>query len=462
VRADFRTTARDIAAACHGRISAGSADTIIDSISSDSRDTGDRCLFIPLEGERFDGHDFIRDLIAGHAVSAVLSRRDGFEEAAASHNVTVIRCDDTLAALGAIASSHRGSVRADIVAITGTNGKTTTKELLHAVLSPDFSTHKNEKNYNNEIGVPFAVMGLEASHEKAVFELGMNHPGEISRLSKMVRPSMAVITNAGEGHLEFLGSVENVARAKMEIIDGMKPGSLLFLNRDSQCFELMKDIAEKGGFSVRTFGLGDDAMIRPSAYRLGRDSLELSFGGDRLSVPLYGIHNVYNVLAVTGVALECGISLSRINSALSAFSNVDGRSQIIDRGYVIINDTYNSNPLSSRTALQSAAAVFPERRKVAVLSDMKELGEAAPGCHRNTGAAVARNSFDLLCLWGDMASEYMKGALDAGMDRAKVMSFDTKKDLSDYLRASLTPSDVVLVKGSRSMKMEDVVRALTE
>ncbi len=462
MRADFRTTARDVAEACHGRISAGSADAIIDSISSDSRDTGGRCLFIPLEGERFDGHDFIRDLVSGHSVSAVLSRRDGFEEVSASNNVALIRCDDTLAALGAIASRHRASVRGEIVAITGTNGKTTTTALLHAELSPDFSTHKNEKNYNNEIGVPFAVMGLDSRHEKAVFELGMNHPGEIGRLSKMVRPSMAVITNAGEGHLEFLGSVENVDRAKMEIVEGMQPGSLLFLNRDSQCFELMNDMAAKGGFRVRTFGLGDDAMIRPASYRLGRDFLELTFGRDRLSVPLYGIHNVYNLLAVTGVALEYGLSISRINGALSSFSNVDGRSQIIDRGYIVINDTYNSNPLSSRTALQSLAAVFPDRRRVAVLSDMKELGDAAPECHRSTGAAVARNSFDLLCLWGEMASEYMEGALEAGMDRARVLSFDSKKDLSDYLRASLTPSDVVLVKGSRSMKMEDVVRALTE
>jgi UDP-N-acetylmuramyl pentapeptide synthase len=216
LKAAFNSTADEIARACGGAVIAGDGATVISLVSSDSRETGDGCLFVPLKGERCDGHDFIPELVSRRAVSAVLSERDDFAEAAREKDVALIRCGNTLAALGALASFHRSSLDTDVIAVTGTNGKTTTKELLHAVLSSRYRTHKNEKNYNNEIGVPFSVLALNDSHEKAVFELGMNHPGEIERLSRIVKPRISVITSVGEGHLEFLGSVRNVAMAKME------------------------------------------------------------------------------------------------------------------------------------------------------------------------------------------------------------------------------------------------------
>ena len=460
MKAALNSTAAEIARACGGSVAAGDVSLQVNAVSSDSRDTGDGCLFVALKGERFDGHDFIPELISRRAVSAVLSERDDFAGAARINGVTLIKCSDTLAALGSVASFHRSSLDTDVVAVTGTNGKTTTKELLHAVLSSRYRTHKNEKNYNNEIGVPFSVFSLNGSHEKAVFELGMNHPGEISRLSRIVRPRISVITSVGEGHLEFLGSVRNVALAKMEIIQGMEPGGLLVLNRDTQYFDMMSDMARAAGFSVKTFGLGEDAQVRPGSYRLTRDSLELAYAGEEISVPLYGVHNVYNMLAVIAVAEELDVSVAGIKASLSGFAGIDGRSQIIDRGYLLVNDTYNSNPLSSRYALRSVREIFPERRKIAVLSDMKELGKEAPACHRETGELVAGEGFDMLLVWGDMAGEYLDGAARGGLNNGRARAFDSKEELSGYLGSIVSDSDVVLVKGSRSMKMEEVVQAL--
>ena len=457
---DCATTVGRIAEAAGGRITSGDPATEIGTITTDSREIGAKGLFIPLVGEKFDGHDFIRPLSESRSIRSYLTMRPGFTDTAARLGVAEILCEDTLRALGSIAGRHRDETDPTVIGITGTNGKTTTKELIYAILGSRWSCLKNEKNYNNEIGVPMTLLRLSAGHSMAVIEMGMNHPGELDRLSKIAKPDLALITNVGEGHLEFLGSVENVASAKSEIMHGMRPGSTLLVNRDMDCLDIVMEQARKSDLVVKGFGLSERADIRPESYRLYRDSLSVMFRGTEIAVPLYGIHNVYNVMAAVAVAAEFGMEPGAIAAALSGFVNVDGRSQIMDRGFIIIDDSYNANPLSVRYALRSTGEIFPDRRKIAVLSDMKELGEAAPRCHADCGRAVHENKFDMLLVWGDMAEYYADGARRAGFDGDRIRRFETKDEMSRYLHTVADENDVILIKGSRSMRMEDVVRAL--
>lgn len=450
-----------IAEACRGKITTGDAGASIEAVTTDSRELGANNLFIPLIGEKFDGHDFIRPLSENKSIRSYLTMREGYTDIAARNSISEILCDDTLKALGAIAARHRDEMDPIVIGITGTNGKTTTKELVYAILSSRWNCLKNVKNYNNEIGVPVTLLGLRDTHEMAIIEMGMNHPGELDRLSRIVKPDVSLITNVGEGHLEFMVSIENVAGAKSEIMHGMKPGSKLLVNREMNCMDIIMEKARKVDLVVTTFGLSEKADIHPDSYRLYRDCISVVYREEEIMVPLYGIHNVYNVVAAVAVAAEYGVKPSAVKESLAGFENVDGRSQVIDRGYVVINDTYNSNPLSLRYALRSTGEIFPDRRKIAVLSDMKELGKAADLYHVECGKAVPENNFDMLLVWGGKAGLYAEGAVRAGLDADAVKQFETKAELSHYLKTIIDDDDVVLIKGSRSMKMEDVVRDLT-
>jgi UDP-N-acetylmuramoyl-tripeptide--D-alanyl-D-alanine ligase len=455
--AEFEITAGKIAEITGGKLVKGNPSAVIKTITSDSREISNDSLFIALAGEKFDGHDFIQKLSKEGKVSAYLSMKDVEDNGSAA----CIRCDDTLKALGAIGNYARSLVHANVIGITGTNGKTTTKEIIYTILSAGHKTLKSEKNYNNEIGVPFTLMNLRPEHEFAVIEMGMNHPGEISRLSKMTMPEISVITGAGEGHLEFLGSVENVARAKSEIMDGMREGTAVFVNRDTQHFKIFRDAAAARGLRVISFGLSHEADIYPAEYSLFEDRIKLKYADVNFDVPAYGMHNLYNIIAGIAVSGLYGLNMEDVSRSLNNFVNIGGRSQIIKKGFILIDDSYNSNPLSSRYALRSIKEVYPGKRKIAVLSDMKELGKAEDECHADIGREVAASGFDLLFLYGKMAEKYLDGALSAGMKSDAVRIFFDKDELSSYLKNILVEDDVVLVKGSRSMKMEDVVKNIT-
>jgi UDP-N-acetylmuramoyl-tripeptide--D-alanyl-D-alanine ligase len=449
-----------IADASGGRLAFGSPAASIATITTDSRDLGERNLFVPLIGDKFDGHSYVEELANSGRLAGFLTMRKELLGAAERTNTPAVLCDDTLRAFGRIAARHRERMEAVVAGITGTNGKTTTKELAWAMVNGSMPCLKNEKNYNNEVGVPFTLLALKADHRAAVIEMGMNHPGEIERLSKIAKPDIALITNAGEGHLEFLESVENVAAAKSEIMLGMSPGSRVILNRDCPRFGFLRGRARDLGMKVRTFGLSPDADLRPDEYRLSMRDFTVRVRGEDYTVPLYGIHNVYNFLAALALALELGVDARSARAALGAFRNIDMRSQVVDRGFILINDAYNSNPMSTRSALESVRLVFPGRRKIAVLADMKELGGAAPGLHREAGRLVHENGFDILCTLGELSKNTALGAREAGMNGSKVAHFEDKPALVEFLKGALTGDDVVLVKGSRSMKMEEVADAL--
>ncbi len=456
----FRMTAGEIAKLINGSVPEGKRDVVINSVTTDSRETGNSSLFIPLVGDKFNGHKFIKELIDDKRISASLSM-EGVPEGAADSEVPVIECRDTLEALGSIGAYCRSRFTGRVYGVTGTNGKTTTKELVHAVLSVKYRTHKSEKNYNNEIGVPFALMGLQENHDAAVFEMGMNHAGEIGRLTSMVRPDIAIITNAGAGHLEFLGSVENVAMAKSEILQGMKRGSLLIVNRDTECFDIIRDEAVSRGIEILSVGMDKPASVYPESYELTEESVSVRYHGIDFSVPFYGKHNIYNLLIAIAVAETEGMNLEAAAEALKNFAGVSGRSEITGNTFRVINDTYNSNPLSSEMALVSVAEIFSNRTKIAVLSDMKELGEQAPRYHYEIGKMAAVLGFDMICLYGEMSESYRSGALEGGIPEENVKVFPDKNKLSEFLINFLKGHEIVLVKGSRSMKMEDVVKSIT-
>jgi len=458
---DHTTTVWTIAQTSRGTVTSGDPATVIDTITTDSRELGKNNLFIPLIGEKYDGHNFIKPLTENRRIRSFLTMREGYTDIAAMNNISEIQCADTMEALGLIAASHRDRVDPEVIGITGTNGKTTTKELVYAILSSRHKCLKNQKNYNNEIGVPITLLGLQSWHEIAVVEMGMNHRGELERLSRIARPDIALITNVGEGHLEFLGSMENVALAKSEIMHGMKPGSKLLVNRDMNCLDIIMWRARRLGLSVKTFGLSNAADIYPDSYGLFRNKTTVVFNGVEISTALYGIHNVYNIIAALAVAREYGVDPEAAGASLAGFESMEGRSQIIDRGYVIIDDSYNSNPLSLTYALRSVREIFPGQRKIAVLSDMKELGDFAESYHTECGRAVAENKFDMLLVWGDCAKYFALGAGSAGLNNDNIKLFNTKGELSSFLADAIDENDVILIKGSRSMKMEDVVRAVT-
>ncbi len=460
MKAEFRTTAGEIARMCGGALERGEPATAVVTVTSDSRDLGEKSFFVPIAGEKFDGHDFIGPLASGGSIVGCLCDRSRIDRVPASANLSVVSCDDTLRALGLLGAARRRAVNPCVVGITGTNGKTTTKDLVSAVLSEKYRCLKSEKNYNNEIGVPFTLLGLADGHDMAVIEMGMNHRGEIDRLSAIARPDMAVITSVGEGHLEFLGSVEGVAMAKAEIMNGMKPGSVIVLNRDTECFPLLARLAAERELVVKTFGLSPQCDLRPDSCRLAVDRSTVTVGGVEVSAPLYGLHNVYNILAALLAGRELGLPMDVMARALGSFRGVSMRSEIIDKGFVLINDTYNSNPLSTRFSLESARQVFPGRRKIAVLSDMLELGDAEEGCHLEAGREVVRCGFDMLFTWGERARLIHRGAVEAGMNGGSAAHFEDRSAMAHRVRELTGDGDVILVKGSRSMKMEEVVDIL--
>jgi UDP-N-acetylmuramoyl-tripeptide--D-alanyl-D-alanine ligase len=460
VIARYESTAGAVAEIVGGRMIHGDAGCRIQNVSTDSREIDTQTLYVPIRGENFDGHTFIEKLAQEKKISCFLTERPDDERIAQNCGVPAIQCDNTLYALGSLGLAHRCSAyNGPLVGVTGTNGKTTTKELLAAILSVRYNVHKSQKNYNNEIGVPFTLMGLSRSHEAGVIEMGMNHTGEISRLSKMTLPTMAIITNAGEGHLEFLGTVENVANAKSEIVDGMAEGSIIILNEESACFEMMRDRALSKKMKIVTVGI-EKGMVCPERYKLYPDATEIQWRGVTIRVPIYGIHNITNIMSALAAGYALGVTVDEAAAALVSFANVGKRNDLHQGEFVLVNDTYNANPLSVRYALRSLAEIYPSSRRIAVLADMKELGDQSENLHRRSGVEVAVYGFQILLTLGGQARFIAEGARDAGMSPAAIHHFESKEECTEFLKRVVLPGDAILVKGSRSMTMEEVADQL--
>ncbi len=455
-------TASDIAAAVGGRRICGNGACSFSGVSIDSRTVHPGDLFVAIRGERHDGHRFIGEVLQ-KGISGVIVAADQTAELPwrqwASRGIFCMAVDDTTEALGALAAFNRDRAGITVVAITGSNGKTTTRSMTAAVIGRMFRTLSTQGNLNNEIGLPLTLFRLEADHDWAVLELGMNHPGEIRRLARICRPDIGVITNIGAAHLKDLGTIEGVAAAKGELLEEMGAGATAVLNaEDPHCRRL-------GGsrpFPVLWFGLDRRADIRARSIEAAADGVSfiLGFPGTeapvRLRIP--GRFMVMNALAAAASGWAAGIAPEEIVAGVEEFQPVARRMGLIHtrRGITLIDDTYNANPQSMRAAIEALCALRGDRRGILVLGDMFELGASAASLHQQVGEWAADSGISRLCVSGDFAQDYLDGAVRRGM-RVQSMFSGTKAALSEDLKRFLEAGDWVLVKGSRGMAMETVL-----
>jgi UDP-N-acetylmuramoyl-tripeptide--D-alanyl-D-alanine ligase len=446
-------TIQDILKATEGQLLKGHLGTAVETISTDSRTLKAGHVFIALIGERFDGHDFIPQAVNKGARGILVSRDMGKTTV---DNVILVK--DTLKALGDIARFYRSRFNIHVVGITGSNGKTTTKDMIAAVLSQKFNVLKNEGNLNNTIGLPLTLFNLSGAHEAAVLEMGISIPGEMARLVEIAQPDVAVVTNVGSTHLEFLHSVEVVASEKGILARSAGSG---VLNADDPRVAGMRD-----GLSGRTIFYGlSDADVTAENIRQNEDgtinfTLILETGNIDIHLRSIGRHNVYNALAAASAGMLFNIGLGEIKEALESYKGTYMRLQrIILNGFTVIDDTYNSNPASLRAALELLSETKCEGRRIAVLGDMLELGERSDEFHIEMGKLMPGYSIHVLITVGDKAAEMAEAALKSGFQ--KVFICENNTEAVHHLRSMLKHGDIVLIKGSRGMKMEEITRGLS-
>ena len=448
----------EIINAVGGTLLSGNRETEITGVSTDSRTISAGNLFIPIEGEHFDGHDFIGQAFERGA-AACLTHKKGIPDV----DGTVIKVSDTLRALGDLASYYRKKFNLPVVGITGSVGKTSTKDMVAAVLSQQYRVLKTEGNFNNEIGLPLTMFNLDKTHECAVIEMGMSGFGEISRLSRISLPDIAIITNIGLSHIEKLGSRQNILKAKMEILEGLSKNGVVILNVDDQLLSGMRNLLP---YKTIFYGLEDDADYQAfdvkTAGELGTYfKIELNNKTYEVHIPVPGIHNVHNALAAIAAGIELKVPVEKIIKGIGEFTPGKMRLNILQfNGIKIINDTYNASPQSMEAALDVLKDIAGNR-KIAVLGDMLEMGSWADKAHKDVGKFAFESGVDVLISVGDNGRNIAKGAVESGMNPENVHICSNNMEIVNLLEGFLANGDVVLVKGSRGMKMEEIVERLT-
>jgi len=459
-------TIDDIIRATGGRLLYGPPDATFNGVGIDSRSIEKGHLFVAIRGEHHDGHTFIEQVTAkGIRGTIVQSNARGAvdHDRSKSIGVACVEVTDTTQALGQLAAYQRNRMNIPVVAITGSNGKTTTRRMVTHVMKQRYNTLATQGNFNNEIGLPLTLFNLEPSHEMAVLELGMNHSGEIARLGAICRPTIGVITNVGPCHLEFLGSLENIARAKGELIEQIAPDGVVALNRDDP---YVAALAGKARLKVVWFGTHAQAHIRAQNIKDGDRgvSFDLVLPDGRTTVALStpGRFMALNALAAATAGHLAGLSTAEIKNGLEAFTGTKGRLQILQssRGIRIIDDTYNANPASMAAAIETLTVLRKGQRGIVVVGDMLELGNQAESLHRDLGRQAAESGAGRLYAFGDYAPAVLQGATEAGMAPADAFT-GSKEAIVQDLIARLETGDWVLVKGSRGMAMETVVKGIS-
>jgi UDP-N-acetylmuramoyl-tripeptide--D-alanyl-D-alanine ligase len=425
--------------------------------SIDSRTIRPGELFFAVKGEKMDGHDFVGQALAKGAVAAIVAvgRLDGF-----SSKTGLILVEDTLQALQLLAKAVRRLWAKPLIAVTGSTGKTTTKEAIAHVLSSRFRVLRSEGNFNNHFGLPLMLLKLEPEHDAAVVELGMSHLGEITALAQIAQPETGVVTNVAPVHLEFFSSVAEIARAKYELIESLPAGGTAVLNADD---EYVSQFGRDFKGRVITYGLAPTATVRGENLKsLGEkgSAFDIVVGDRRepATLPLVGSHNVYNALAATAVALERRLTLGEVGSSLATLSPSDKRGQVVRIGNItVINDCYNSNP-KALAAMVDTLATMPARRRIVVAGEMLELGPQGEAMHREAGQYLAAKGIDILIGVRGLASHMVEAAKRAGIS-AEFLA--TSEDAGRWLATETGEGDVVLLKASRGVKLEKALEKLS-
>ena len=370
---------------------------------------------------------------------------------------------DTLKALGQIAKYYREKFTLPVVAVTGSTGKTTTKDMIASILSLELSVLKTQGNYNNEVGVPLTLFRLSRKHEVAVLELGMSALGEIERLTRISSPKIGVMTNVGEVHLQYLGNVQRVALAKAELVYALGKDDVAILNIDDPYVRDMKKGIKAG---IISYGIKKKAQVRAKEIEnLEAEGMRFTLKMEKEDFPLHlrclGYHNIYNALAAASTAHALGLKKEMIREGLSRFQPLAGRMRIMRmRGLTILDDTYNASPKSFIAALETLRGLSPKGRKILVAGDMLELGERAPLAHKETGIYVAHSGIDTLITCGNLAGYIAQGAIGAGMKAKKIISCRNKKETGERLSSLAKEGDTILIKGSRAAGMEEIIDKL--
>ena len=458
-------TTQEILDATGGELLCGNRGHSFAGVSIDSRNISPQDFFLAIIGESHDGHGFASAAVDQGAGGLVINRQMAEELPVAawkSKDVTCIAVADTTRALGDLAAFNRRRANVSVAAITGSNGKTTTRKLTAGVVARQFNMLATAGNFNNEIGLPLTLLGLSSDHQWAVVELGTNNPGEIAKLTAICSPDIGVITNIGPAHLEGLGSLEGVMREKGDLIKGLVQNGRAVLNADDP---RVLQLARESQHEVLLYGQSQDAAIR--AEEIKEDAQTSSFwlilGQERIAVQLNspGQYMISNALAAAAVGYLMGIPAAMVKAGLESFKPVAGRMNIrhLQNGIQIIDDTYNANPDSMKAALATIKRMQAGGRKIFVAGDMFELGAQAPELHRQVGAVAAGTHIDRLYASGEHAAALAAGARQEGMPPAATMTGSREEILEDLI-GWLQPGDLVLVKGSRGMAMEKVVEGL--
>lgn len=425
----------------------------IKKISLDSRDIDSSTLFVAVKGERFDAHTFIPEVEKSGAAAVLCEKKT-------ECNIPVIYVESTRKALLDIAREYRLMLGITVVGLTGSVGKTTTKEMTYQVFSKKFNAIKTQGNLNNEIGLPKTIFTLDESNDGAVIEMGMSHFGEISTLTKTALPDIGIITNIGVSHIENLGSRDGILKAKLEICDGMKKGSTLILNGDDD--KLSK--VNLPDYNIVYFALKNkNADVRAADIVQLDESTRFTVlfkdGSQTVTIPTVGLHNVYDALSAFAVGLEIKLSPEIIAQALGEYTPSGMRQRIKKvNSLTVIEDCYNASPDSQKAAI-NALLSLEGKRKIAVLGDMLELGDYSEEAHRSIGRYAAEKRLDAVLTYGEQ-SKYITEEANKG--NVKSINFTDKKELFNELKNMLRPEDVVLFKASRGMKLEEVIEMLYE
>lgn len=451
-------TAQALAQLIGGKLIHGDPNRPVTRISIDSREVDGESLFVPLKGERVDAHRFLPDVADRKAACVLCS-----EDIAPSGDAAWIQVENTYEALIKIGVAWRGRMNPKVVAVTGSVGKTTTREMVATALAAGYRTFRTAKNYNSDIGVPIMLSQLSSRDEAAVLELGMSDFGEMEKIAVMARPDMAVITNIGVAHIAQLKTRENICKEKLSVTKGMKPGSLLVLNGDD---DLLSKVDESMGYRVLFYGLGEhnDYRAKNIVFAEGSTSFEAVCPGGSVSVtlPVTGAHMVMNALAALAAAEHFGIDREAAALALAEFEPFSGRQQIYSvHDFKVIDDTYNASPDSMRAALGVLTALPCRGRRIAVLSNMLELGEDERLYHRQVGEFAGELAFDEMVCIGELAAEIGKAASEKKPE-LNVNYFAANDEAAAYLKQQVSSGDLLLFKGSNSTRIGQIINQLKE
>ena len=432
------------------------AEIFFEDVSTDSRKIKSGELFVALKGENCNGESFAKDALKKGAAAVLVSKT-----AKRIPDGVVLKVDDTLIAYRQIAGAWRNRFDIPVVAVTGSNGKTTTKDLTAAALTGLGNVQKTSGNFNNEVGVPMTLLELREKHNAAVVEIGMRGLGQIESLVQVVKPTIGIVTNVSNAHIELLGSIENIAKAKGELVAAIKTGGTIILNADNPHTAAMKNLAG-AGVNVVTYGMENSADVTAKDILIGSVATEftLTYRGEDFDfeIPMLGRHNVSNALAAIAAGLTVGLSVEEIQRGVSTLTTTKMRFEVIRRdGLTIVNDAYNASPASMRVAIKTTSEIY-SGRLIAVLGDMLELGEISEAVHKEIGAELVENKFDVLITLGELGKFIAAGAREAGLEN--VYTFDTHEDAAKKILELVRDGDTILFKASHVMHMEKIIELI--